>query len=284
MQYVIHIASLIGIYIIVALSYALPVGYTGLLQLGHVGLFAIGAYTAAILTIKGFSFGIAVLIAILITSIVGFLFALPTRRIRSDYYALMTLGFVFLINAVLLNWISLTEGPFGISGIDRPRGFNSPELFLLLIFLFDVLVGLFIYRLTKSPFGRALESVRDDELLAESLGKNVFKLKVVSLTISAGLVGIAGALLTYFIQFINPQLFFLDNAVWILAALVIGGLASFRGAILGTILIFGMFEGLRFLPISIALVGPLRLILFSLLLLFVVLFRPKGMMGRAELE
>jgi len=282
--YFIHIITLIAIYIMVALSYAIPVGYTGLLNLGHVGLLAIGAYTAAILTTSGISFWIALAAAAIVTGAAGFLLALPTRRIKGDYYTLMTLGFTFVVNAVMLNWIKVTRGPFGISGIDRPPGFTTSTSFLFLTLLFVVLIAIFVYRVVKSPFGKALEAVRDDDLVAESLGKPVAKLRLTALVVSAIIVGIAGAFLAHFIRFINPQIFWLDNVVWILAAIVIGGLASFRGAILGMIIMFLIFEPLRFLHLPPDLVGALRLIIFSLLLLLVVMFKPKGLFGRAQFE
>lgn len=288
MGYLIHTLTLVSIYVIVGLSFAIPVGYTGLLNLGHVGLLAIGAYTAAILTTNGFSFWLALPAAAVVTGLVGFLLSIPTRRIKGDYYALMTLGFMFVVNAVILNSGALTGGPFGISGIARPEPFISPPAFLLLALFAALFASIFVWKLVSSPFGRALEAVRDDELVAESLGKPIGKLRMISLTVSAVLVGLAGALLAPFLQFINAQVFWLDNAVWILAALVIGGLASFRGAILGTVILFGIFESIRFLPLQgellATLLGPLRLIIFSLLLLFVVLFKPKGIWGKAQLE
>ena len=282
--YFIHIVTLAAIYIMVALSYAIPVGYTGLLNLGHVGLLAVGAYTAAILTTQGVSFWLVLPAAMLVSGLLGFLLALSSRHIKGDYYALVTLGFTFVVNAVLLNWLSFTRGPFGISGIDRPTLFDAPLAFLILTLLALTFVAVFVFRVTHSPFGRALEAVRDDELAAESLGKPVAKLKIISLTISGVLVGLAGAMLAHFLQFINPQIFWLDNVVWILAALVIGGLASFPGAIWGTVILFALFEAIRFLPLPIDLIGSLRLIIFAALLLLVILFRPKGLLGKAQLE
>ncbi|MBI2034025.1 MAG: branched-chain amino acid ABC transporter permease [Candidatus Liptonbacteria bacterium] len=284
MGYLIHTLTLAAIYIMVALSYSLPVGYAGMLNLGHIGLLAVGAYTAAILTTSGISFWLALIAAALISGIFGFFLALPARRIKGDYYALMTLGFTFVINAVLLNWIKLTKGPFGITGIPRPSGFTDPLAFLVLTLVFLGFTAWFVHRVLGSPFGKALEAVRDDDLVAESLGKPTAKLRLTALFISAVIVGLAGALLAHFIQFINPQIFWLDNVVWILAALALGGLASFRGAVIGMLILFAIFELIRFLSIPAALLGPLRLIIFSLLLLLVVLYRPKGIFGRAQIE
>ncbi len=282
--YLIHTATLITIYVIIVLSYAIPVGYTGMLNLGHVGLLALGAYTAALLTTKGVSFWLAFIFAAVLSGIAAYLLALPSRRIKGDYYALITLGFTLVVNAVLLNATGLTGGPFGISGIRRPEGFVAAETFFLLTLVAGVLTALFVYRLVKSPLGKALEAVRDDDLVAESLGKPTVKLRVVASVISGVVVGGGGALLAHFLQFINPQLFWFDNIVFILSALVVGGLASFRGAIAGTVLLFVFLESVRFLGFPPAYVGPLRLTVFSLLLLFTVLFHPKGIFGRAQLE
>ena len=282
--YLTYILTLIAIYVIVNLAYAIPVGYTGMLNLGHVGLFAVGAYTSAILTTNGVSFWLALPLAGLIAGVAGFLLALPARRIRGDYYALMTLGFTFVVSAVILNGGELTRGPLGITGIERPGGFTDPFTFFILCVVILGVVALFVYRLVSSPFGRALEAVRDDDLVAKSLGKPTGKLRVISLTVSAVIVGIAGALLAHFLQFINAQVFWLDNVVFVLAALVVGGLASFPGAIAGTVLLIAFQESVRFLPIVPDLVGSLRLAVFALLLLAVVLFRPKGLLGRAQLE
>lgn len=282
--YLIHTFTLIAIYIMVSLAYAIPVGYTGFLNLGQVALLGIGAYTAAILANQGISFWLGLIAAAIAAGIVGVILAIPAKKMKGDYYALVTLGFTFIVNAVLLNWIEVTRGPFGITGIDRPEGFQSPLSFFILSLVALSFVSFFVYRLVKSPFGKVLEAVRDDALVAESLGKPVFKLKFISIVVSAVTVGIAGAFLAHFLQFINPQTFWLDTAVWILAGLVIGGLASFKGAIVGAILLFAIFEPLRFLHLPPDLVGALRLIIFSLLLLLVVIFKPKGLFGRAQLE
>lgn len=283
-SYLIHILSLGAIYVVLALAYAVPLGYAGVFNLGHVGLIAVGAYVSALMTESGISFWLALPAAVAAGALGGFLLSLPARRLKGDYYALVTLGFMFFTSAILLNWIPLTHGPFGVTGIVRPNGFAQPEIFLLLVAVFAVLVLLFVRRITHSPFGRALEAVRDDELAAESLGKPAGKLKSVALVISGALAGLGGALLAHFIQFINPQLFWLDMLVWLTAALVLGGLASVRGTVLGVIILFAIFEPLRFLPLPPDLLGALRLIIFSLLLLGLMLFRPKGIWGRAQLE
>ena len=283
--YLIHLGSLVGIYILMSMSFNLVVGYTGMLNLGHVGLMAIGAYTSAIL-VKNFDvpFAVGLLAAGILTALVAALLALPAKKIRGDYYALVTLGFLFVVSAILINWEAVTRGTLGIPGIPRPEEFESNTMFLLIVVVITVLAFLFLDRLVTSPFGRALEAVRDDEEVAESLGKPVFKLKVLSMIISGFIVGVAGALLAHFVQFIAPNSFWLDLLVWALAGMMIGGVASMRGTVIGVVILFGLLEPLRFIDMPSNLIGPLRLIIMMALLLLIILYRPRGLMGRAELE
>ena len=284
MDYLIYIVTLMTIYTIVVLSYQISIGYTGLLNFAQIGLLAVGAYAEAILAQDGVPFFISLPLAGTVTGLVGLLLALPSRRIKTDYYALATLGFMFVVSALILNLTDLTGGPFGISGILRPDYFNTPETFLFLTLVIFFAVAWFVYRVLHSPFGAALEAVRDDDLVAESLGKPTAKLRVVAMTLSALIVGLAGGLLAHFIQFINAQIFWLENVVFILACVVVGGLASFWGAIAGTVLLYLFLEPIRFIPLPPGTVGPLRIIIYGGLLLLSVLFRPKGLMGRAQLD
>lgn len=283
--YLIHLGSLICIYILMSLSFNLVVGYTGMLNLGHVGLMAIGAYTSTIL-MKNIElpFLVAILGAAVLTMIVASMLAIPARKIRGDYYALVTLGFMFVVFAVLVNWESLTRGTLGIPGIPRPDGFTSNTMFLVLSVAITAIVFWFLDRLIHSPFGRALEAVRDDEEVAQALGKPVFKLKVIAMAVSGFVVGIAGALLAHFVQFISPNMFWLELLVWALAGMMIGGVASMRGTVVGVVILFGLLEPMRFLDLPSAYVGPLRLLIMLSLLLLIILYKPRGLMGRAELE
>ncbi len=283
--YLIHLGSLIGIYILMSLSFNLVVGYTGLLNLGHVGLMGIGAYVSAIL-VKNFHlpFALGLLAAGLLTMCVAGILALPAKKIKGDYYALVTLGFLFVVFAVLVNGESVTRGTLGIPGIPRPEMFLSNSMYLLLVACITATTFLFLDRLVHSPFGRALEAVRDDEEVAQMLGKPVFKLKLIAMMISGFIVGMAGALLAHFVQFIAPNSFWLDLLVSALSGMMIGGVASMRGTVVGVVILFALLEPLRFLSFPSSLIGPLRLMIMMCLLLFIILRRPRGLMGRAELE
>ncbi len=283
--YYIHLANLALIYVIMTLSFNVSLGYTGLMNLGHIGLMGIGAYTSAVLSHTfGWPVWLSIFVASILTMMVSILLAIPSKKIKGDYYALVTLGFMFVASAVFINWESVTRGTLGIPGITRPEGITGNAHFLVVMLVLTSLVYVFLDRLMRSPFGRALEAVRDDEEVAASLGKPVFKLKVLALLVSGFLVGLSGALLAHYIQFISPNTFWLDLLVWALAGMMIGGMASIPGSVVGTVLLFAISEPLRFLDIPAALVGPLRLMIFMGILVAVVMYRPKGIMGRAQLE
>jgi branched-chain amino acid transport system permease protein len=283
--YYIHLANLALIYVIMTLSFNVSLGYTGLMNLGHVGLMGIGAYTSAVLSrTYDWPVWLSILAASLLAMLISALLAIPSKKIKGDYYALVTLGFMFVSSAVFINWDSVTRGTLGIPGIERPEGIANNVHFFAAMLLLTAMVYVFLDRLMRSPFGRALEAVRDDEEVAASLGKPVFKLKLLALLVSGFLVGLSGALLAHYIQFISPNTFWLDLLVWALAGMMIGGMASIPGSVLGTVLLFAISEPLRFLDISASLVGPLRLVIFMAILVAVVIYRPKGLMGRAQLD
>lgn len=283
--YLTHIIILAAIYALMGMALNVSLGYTGMVNFGHVGIIGFAAYASAILS-KTFHTPVFVSMAIgvLIGAGVAAVLSIPARKIKGDYYALVTLGFMFISNAVFLNWESVTRGTFGIPGIPRPDGFLTNDKFLWLALGMTVVVYILLSRLVHSPFGRALEAVRDDEEVAESLGKPVFKLRFIAMVISGAVAGLAGASLAHYIQFVGPSTFWLDMLVWVLAGLIIGGMASMPGSILGTIILYLFSEMLRFLPIPPAIVGSLRLMIFMALLILVIVYRPKGIMGRAQLE
>lgn len=284
-EFLIHIFTLICIYSIIAMSFNLAMGYTGLVNFGHIGLMGVGAYTSAILNTRfDIPFFVSIFIAAILCAVIGAILSIPSRKIKNDYFALLTLGFLFVAGAVFINWTDLTRGTLGIRGITRPENFTEPLQFLILSLVISFLTFLVLEKIVHSHFGRVLEAIRDDELVAESLGKNIDRAKMTAMTLSGFFVGIAGVLLAHFIRFINPASFWLDPLVVALAGVVIGGLASLRGSIIGVFIVFAISESLRFLSIPSTMIGPMRVILFMLVLTVVVLFRPRGIIGRADLD
>lgn len=286
--YFIHLLIMIGIYLILALSLQLSVGYTGLLNLGHIAFFAIGAYTSALLAKLGFPFWICIGLAGILPMIFGYLVSLPTNRLKGDYLALITLGFSLITYTILMNWISLTQGSLGLIDIPRPSflGINFSENinFLLLTVVFVVITYLIIKKITISPFGKVLEAIRDDELAAKVLGKNTAKAKSISLMTAACLAGIAGSLFAYYFNFLDPGSFNFSNIIPLIVIVIIGGLGSLEGTILATILIILLPEPLRFIGLPSSLIGPGSQMIYAMLLLLILSYQPKGFYGRVDLE
>jgi branched-chain amino acid transport system permease protein len=286
--YFIHLAILIGIYIILGISLQLAVGYAGLINLGHIAFYGIGAYTSALLSFSGWPFLFAFFSAGVTAMIFGMLLAWPLSRLKGDYLALATLGFSFVVYTVLLNWSGLTRGPLGLSGIPDPAifGINISNNFsyFVLVFIVALLSYLVIRRIVSSSFGIVIEAIRDNELAARVLGKNTFKVKSYSLGVSAFFAGIAGSLYAHYITFIDPSSFTLLELMPVLTIVIIGGLASLRGTVLAAILVVLLPEPLRFIGFPSSVIGPARQMLYALILIFILLYKPKGFYGKIKLK
>jgi len=286
--YIIHLLILIGIYVILAISLQLSLGFTGLLNLGHIAFFAIGAYTSALLTLNGVPFLIAFILAGIFAMASGFLLSLLTKKLKGDYLALATIAFTYVVYSVALNWTGLTRGPLGLPGISRPSifgiSFSSNLSFLILTLVILLISYLVIKKISTSPFGRVLEAIRDDELATKILGKNTFKMKSYALAISACFAGISGSLYAHYINYIDPSSFTLMQLIPILVIVIVGGLASLRGTIVATVVLILLPEALRFVGMPSSILGPMRQIIYAVILLLILLYRPKGFYGEVELE
>jgi len=286
--YLIHLLILIGIYLILALTLQIALGFSGLLNLGHIAFYCIGAYTSALLASAGWPWWLCFVSAGLLAMFFGFLLSLPTNKLKGDYLALATLGFSFVIYAIALNWVGLTRGPLGLPGIPKPEilgiNFSSNLSFLILVLFINLLVYLLVRRIVNSPFGKAMQATRDDELAAKVLGKNTFKIKTISLMISAFFAGLAGSLYASYITFIDPSSFTLMQLIPIFCIVIIGGLASLKGTAIACVILVLLPEPLRFIGFPSSVVGPMRQIIYALLLLLILIYRPKGFYGQVELE
>ncbi len=286
--YLIHLLILVGIYIILTTSLNLALGFTGLLNLGHVAFFGIGAYTSALLTMVGVPFFLALVVGGLFTSVFGYVLVLGTKRLKGDYLALATLGFSFVIHALFLNLVSLTRGPLGIPGIPKPSFFGvsivSYPSYLFFVFVIVVICVYSISKIVHSPFGRLLQATRDDELGLRVLGKNTLALKAKSMMLSAFFAGIAGSLFAHYISYIDPSSFTLTEIILMLTILIVGGIASLKGSIVAAFIIILIPETLRFLELPSSIVGPGRQILYALILILILLYRPRGIFGRIDLH
>lgn len=288
MEYLIHLGVLFSIFAVLALSLQLVVGYTGLLSVTHAAFYGIGAYTTALLiTNLGVNFFVALVAGVVLSSLVALLVGLVLSKFRGDYYALASLGFNVIVFSIFLNWQSLTRGPLGIPGIDRPDvlGFQfSENIFFLALSL--VALGL-IYGamqfLTDSSFGRALKAIREDEEALAVFGYHTLLFKLAIFVFSAGVAAVAGALYASYITFIDPSSFTINESIFVLAIIILGGLGSLRGAVIGALVLILLPEALRFVGFPSDIAAQMRQVIYGLILVGLMVYRPQGLVGEYKL-
>jgi len=266
--YQINLAS-ICVNIILAVSLSLINGFTGQLSLGHAGFMAVGAYASVIITTyMGMPFIVGIIAACLAAGLAGFIIGVPTLRLRGDYLAIATLGFGEIIRVVLQN-IEYVNGPAGIMGIAKLS--TWPWMFGAVVITILVIVNL-----VNSSYGQAIISVREDEVAAELMGVNTTKYKVLAFVIGAMFAGLAGALYAHYFYIIKPETFNFMKSFDILVMVVLGGLGSTTGAVIAAIFITVLTAALQSFP-------AIRMILYALILIIVMIYRPQGLMGNREL-
>lgn len=289
-EYIITVLLIAAIYAIFALGLNLEWGFTGLINFGHVAFLAIGAYTTALLSLSGVPLLPSVLAGMALAGLCGGLLGIPTLKLREDYLAIVTIGFAEIIRFFLLNEEWLTRGPMGLHGYSRPFEELIPGdyNFFLLLFVLVVLVVcyLLLEKLIKSPLGRVLKSIREDEDVPASLGKNVFWYKIQSLILGSTIAGLAGSLLAFYLQYINPRNFMPIETFYAWIAVVLGGSGNNKGTLLGAVILWTFFSGTRFaqvyLPISPTQMGALRIMFIGVLLIILMMFKPEGILGKKE--
>lgn len=293
--------------VLLALGLNVVMGETGLLNLGYVAFFAVGAYTTALLSSPshGIHWGFWPLLVLStgLAMLFGFLVGLPTLRLRGDYLAIVTLAFGEIVRTVFLNWRGMTNGPQGIPAIYAPNIFgwvvDTPVEFYYLILFFVVLVVLALTNVKNSRIGRAWNALREDEIAAVHSGIHATRMKILAITMSAGIAGMAGCFFAYYQEFINPTYFEFLQSVTVVCMVVLGGMGSIPGAVLGAIALDSMPEIIRstFTDWIPALFGPgavarwpvwlqtffsdfdrYRMLLFGIVVVLVVIFRPEGLL------
>lgn len=285
MNYFLHISVLLEIYILLALSANQKVGLSGLLTLAQAVFYGVGAYVTAILITKlGFSYWLALPAALFTCVLVAFLFSFIAGKVRDLYFSLATLAIQIIFFSIVYNWISLTNGPYGIAGISSPEIFglkiNSPGSFALFGAIWVLFVVLFYIWFLKTPLCRMIQATRDDQIAVLSLGKNPNYYKGVSIMISAVIAGIAGTLYATYVTFIDPSSFTLDESILILSIVLIGGAGGIIGPVSGAIIYVLLPEVLKFIKMPDNVAANMRMILFGLLLVLIVRFRPQGIFGK----
>lgn len=275
MEYLLHLLILICIYTILSQSLSLVSGYSGQISLAHAGFYGIGAYVAALMSVN---FGtpplLNLVLALLLSGIVAFIVAKVAVKTVDDYFVIITLGIQVVMFSVMNNWQNVTNGPLGIAGIPTfiIFGFQieSKWAYLLVSVFFTALVWFVLNNIMKSPFGRVLKALSEDEVYTGSLGKNVAQAKVVSFVISGMLASIAGLLYAYYISYIDPTSFTLDESIFILSIVIIGGMQEPWKIFLAAAFLVLLPEALRFIGLPSSIAANIRQIIYGLALILVI--------------
>jgi branched-chain amino acid transport system permease protein len=301
-HFTLRVFNLCAIYIVLALSLNLLNGFTGIFSLGHAGFMAIGAYISALLTMspaqKAVNFYLepivpwlaniqipflpALLFAGCGAAFFAFIIGLPVLRLHDDYLAIASLGFAEIIRVIITNTQSITNGALGLKGLPKYSTTYA-------VWGCAILAIIFMVALINSAFGRSLKAVRDNEIAAQAMGIDIAHIKTVSFVISGFMAGIGGALLGHLMQTIDPKMFVFSLTYNILLIVVLGGNGSITGSVIASIVVTVCMELLRFLdgPLNLIFVKTdglpgLRMVVFSLLLMIVVIYRQHGLMGTNE--
>jgi branched-chain amino acid transport system permease protein len=277
-EYTAQILTLAGVNVIVALSLNLITGFTGQLALGHAGFMAIGAYAAAI-CVMHFHLPLfaSLILGAFVTAIFGFFIGFPTLKLSGDYLAIVTLGFGEIIRVIMVNLKDLTGGAAGLKGIPSfTKDLTlQPTLSFTWVIAAMILVIVVMHNLLHSSVGRAIISIREDEIAANSMGINVFYYKMLSFTLSAFIAGLGGGLYATFFGYLNPTMFnFLKSCDFVIIV-VLGGMGSITGTVISGFVLTYLQEFLRIMQ-------DYRLVIYPFILLLIMLFRPQGLMGSHE--
>lgn len=278
-----------AIYVLLALGLTLQYGRTGLINFGHVGFFAIGAYTSALLVLAGAPIFVGMLAGAVLAGIAAWPIGLVSLRLRDDYFAIVTLGFSETVRIVITSEKWLTNGVQGIPGIPRMFdglgvGLPSQLSILGVLILTCALAAYLMRRISHSPFGRVIEAIRDNEEAVRALGKDPAGFKIRVLVVGAALAGVSGAFYAHYIGYIVPDQFVPLVTFYVWMAIIMGGVGRVSGAVVGTGLLMLFLEGSRFLRdfipgVSEVEMASLRLGAVGLALVLFTIYRPQGLMG-----
>lgn len=284
MEYLIHIFILIGIYTILAISLNLLVGFTGILSIAHAAFYGIGAYVVALLALWLESpFVVNTILAIVAAGVFGLIVSIPSLRLKEDYFVIVTFAFQIIIFSILNNFVSFTGGPLGLPGIPQPNFFgfeiSTPMEFLMLVIIFVGFTYWIANRIVKSPFGRLLKAIREDEVFTQAAGRNVASAKVKVFVISASLASISGVIYATYITYIDPTSFTVMESIFIISIVIIGGAGNLKGSIFGAAFLVALPELLRFIGLPNSIAANVRQIVYGTLLVIMMMWRPQGFLG-----
>jgi branched-chain amino acid transport system permease protein len=286
----------LGIYTIAALGLNVVTGYCGMLTLAQAGYFAVGAYTYALAsTVLGWNALASAALGVASAALLSLAVSLPAWRFRGDSYVVVSLAVQVLLVSGFSNWYrqgaavgslaNLTNGVLGIPGVPRPTAFGVTASSVASMALTLALLCLaFCRALLRSPWGRLLKCMRDDELATRGLAKNVHALKIQAMAFSCAMIGLAGALYASYVSFVDPALASLDNSVLMLAMLIVGGMGNLTGPVAGAFALIAIPVGLRFAHIPDAVAANVRLGMYGVLLVVMMRLRPQGLAGEYRFE
>ena len=288
MNYFLQIGILASIYSTLAIGLNLVMGRTKLLSLAQAAFYGIGAYAVAILTTYfHFNFFVALLVGIICSMAVAFVLGMILSKLKEDYYLLGTLGFTIIFYNVARNWESLTNGAYGIRSIPKPMIFGTGIVTVPYYFLFSIiicsLVYLLAYLIEKSSFGRVLNAIRDDEEALKIFGYKTHSFKIIVFMIGAAFAAVGGSLFAGYITYIDPTSFTVLESIVVWVMIILGGLGSLEGAVLGACIITILPEALRFVGFPTEIAAHMRELLYGLVIVLMMLWRPKGMWGKYKL-
>ena len=289
--YLVAVGIVVLIYALLAIGLNLQYGETGLINFGHVAFFALGAYASALLSLRGWPLAVGFSVAAVVAAVAALPLGLAALRLREDYLAIVTLGFSETVRLVLQQEAWLTQGVQGLPGIPKLFGALGRGTADLAIFLtLAAVVALAAWAtllLQRSPFGRLLRAIRDNEAAVIALGKDPARLKIQVFMFGAALAGLAGAFYAHFLTFISPEQFVPLVTFYVWMSIILGGVGAVRGALAGTLLLVAFLEGSRFLRdllpgIAEVQMASVRLAVVGLAIILFVLYRPQGLFGKRE--
>jgi branched-chain amino acid transport system permease protein len=278
--FVLTIATQAAIWALLAASWDLLSGYTGQISFGHAGFFALGAYAAASVTKHAdVSPWLGLLVGAIMAAAVGLLAGFPALRLRGHYLALVTLGLAEIIRLVAQNWMALTGGPFGIHDYRSFPGLPTAALayrqamYVVVVLVVAVSLAVMYHVCERTNAGQAFRAIREDEVLAQTLGIDTTRYKLLAFALSSGFAGLAGALYAYYVQLVSPSVASAATTSLIIGMAVFGGLGTLWGPVLGAVVLYGLYEGLRFVGVVYNLVAV------GLVIMVFVIYLPRGLAG-----
>ncbi len=289
MGYLSHILILINIYIILSVATGLLVGLSRMISLGQAAFYGIGAYiTALCILVLDLSLIPSLILVMFINGGISLLLALPAIRLKVDFFILATLAFQFIIYYLLNNLVSVTNGTLGIGGIGPVSLFGFIEIsgqggFLIMSAVLAIIVVGIFYKIFHSPYGLALKALREDEAALQTMGRNTHRLKILAFVISSAFIGWASYIFATYMTYIYPGGFHLEESIFILIAVLLGGSGTIRGGIAGAVFVIVIPELLRYAGFPDDIAAPLKQILFGLILILVMRYRPNGLFGELKL-